>query len=187
MSIAHVSKFGLALTSATEYFQAFWPVQRDLLQVCNAVKARRKVPVNILRLADNARAWGKRHDYALENFPDFSDYYDKELRELNPLTGEVLTDEQILETWSTITGEPARFEPIPDIELPPGGLPDPDAWTPPIYEEDPQETFTISREQALADIRSHGIARTADEYGIEGGAEMTEDQLAEAISRVLLT
>lgn len=160
---AHFSKFMLNTYSATPYFRAHVPDEYPLSLVLQKCWAFRRLPPNLKELSRRAKAW------AIRTYPDASrdieEWYDAEGYELWPGTGIRLTDEEIDSQWNP-DGYPHEFV-VSDIPIPHGGFADPETWEEPEKEEDPVDPDDIpSPAQLASDVASRGLARTADEYGM---------------------
>lgn len=162
---AHYSKFSLNTYYPTPYFQACLPPGYPLEATLTKARAFRRLPPNLRALAANAKAWADRVYARPPEAPDIKLWYDNDGYELNPETGERLTDEEIDADW----GEPDpddEFE-VEDIPVPKGGFPDPETWEEPPIEEDEEEwQGWMTEEQLLKDIKSHGREYVARYHGI---------------------
>lgn len=97
---------------------------------------------------------------------EIKDWYDNEGNELDPFTGQRLTDAEIDSEWDAMRLNVSGVYKDMDIPVPAGGFPDPDTWNPsPIPLPDDGEDRP-SQSQLLSDIASRGRKATSEEYGI---------------------
>ena len=185
---AHFSKFGLNTYTATPYFQAQIPEGFDIGNVLIAARAYRNLPPNIKTLAGKAKQWAKRV-YADHSFiTEIDRWYDEEGNELDPDSGEILTNEQIEESWKGLVSPGTKFK-IKDIPIPKGGFADPDTWEQEPEEEEESAPYEGPTEDKLVqDIGSHGREYTARYYGIppeEAKRAKSDKELAHMIFEML--
>lgn len=180
---AHYSKYLLNTYSTTPYFQAQVPRGYPLDRVLVKCRAFRRLPPNLRKLSALARRW------AVQASPDvpggidgINRWYDDEGNELNPVSGQPLTDEEIDAQWSDDTD--LDFQ-VVDIPEPPGGFADPDTWQP-SEEVEPAASAPgdLTPEMILGDIESRGPEATAMAYGVPREALagiQTDEELVAAI------
>lgn len=180
---AHYSRFSLNTYSVAPYFQEHLPEGYPLPLVLQKARAFRRLPPNLRKLSEGAKRWMQRmNPDEPAGLPYIDQWYDDEGYELDPSTRSRLTDQDIDKMW----GDDPSLDALElgDIPEPEGGFPDPDTWEPPPPpEEDPDEDERISREQLMADIKSHGREYVARDYGLgEAANHITSDEaLARAV------
>lgn len=176
----HYSAYGLNTNCGSTYFQSQIPEDYPLHPTLQKCRAFRRLPLNLKELGLLANRWVARHDP--DRRGNIDQWYDSDGYELNPNTGERLTDAEIDADWQ-------RW-PVPDIEVrdiprPPGGFADPDTWQEPHVEQpDLVDRSGLTETQILSDIQSRGRAATADAYGVSqktAAALKTDRELAHAI------
>jgi hypothetical protein len=179
----HYSRYGLNTYRGMPYFQEQVPAdypQHPVLQKCRAF---RRLPPNLRRLSELAKRWAKRH-YPDADFNQIDLWYDDDGYELNPDTGERLTDQEIDDEWDRLGDLGLDDFEVEDIPIPPGGFADPDTWEPPAPEPDLVDRSGLTEAQVLSDIASRGRAATAREYGVPQWLLVkmrTESELARTI------
>lgn len=164
MSI-HYSRFGLNTYKDMPYFRAHVPPDYPLDRVLQSARAYRRLPPRLRELAVRAKEWALKHvktSLDTAGIGDIDRWYDAKGNELNPTTGQPLTDAQIDEQWQ---GQPPGGD-VPDIPEPPNGFADPATWMPPAPTPEPVPEGKPSREELLRDIATHGREAVAQEYNI---------------------
>jgi len=167
MSI-YYSRYSLNTYRMTPYFEAQLPADYPIEIVLQKCRAFRRLPPNIKALSALAKQWYDRkfRDVPPSQASDIASYYDADGNELDPDTGQKLTDAEIDEQW---------LPPNPSLDafvvrdLPTTEFADPDTWEP--EKEKADEPDRPTRAQLLRDIVTHGRKDAADEYAL------TEDQL----------
>jgi len=177
---AHYSIWSLNSYHATPYFESHLPPGYPTGQVLQKCRAFRRLPPNLRQLAANAKRWANR--VLPGNWQGIAEWYDEQGYELNPTTGQRLTDAEIDAEWDTMALGLDNFQ-VKDIPLPAGGFPDPDTWEAPAEEEEEDEDRDKGPDEAqlLRDILSHGQEYTARYYGVSLDGITTDQELAEAI------
>lgn len=180
---AYYSKFLLNTYDATPYFQAQMPPDYPLPLVLQKCRAFRRLPPNLRRLSRLARRWALRTDPNRWKEAEEQGWYDSQGNELDPDTGQRLTDAEIDAQWGHNDFGPDPILDaltVTDIPVPEGGFADPDTWEEPEPEEQgswawgrhwPDGVDVPTRIQLLWDVYTKGAAATAAYYGIP------EDQL----------
>jgi hypothetical protein len=182
---AHFDKYGLNTYYATDYFHAHIPADYPLSRVLQKSRAFRRLPPRLRELSALAKRWA----YQVRPFPavigGIERWYDDDGYELNPATGQRLTDEEIDAQWREPNPELAAFV-VEDIPLPAGGFADPDTWEPtPVPEEIDIVDRGLTMDGVLSDIASRGRERTAAEYAAPADwrTRVTSD---EDLARIIL-
>lgn len=164
MSYLHYSKYFLNTYAGTPYAEAQIPEDYPLHQVLQKSRAFRRLPKNLRELAGKSKAW------AMANNPDrygepsgINQWYSPNGNELDPDTGQPLTDAEIDAQW--LPDPDLDNFVVKDIPRPAGGFPDPNTWEPP-EEEAVEESEPIPITQILIDIDTRGYEATAKEYGL---------------------
>jgi hypothetical protein len=182
---AHYDKCGLNTYRAGPYFQAHIPPDYPLGKVMMKCRAFRRLPPRLRELSELSKRWTQRV-YPPSPFEGIEKWYDEEGYELNPSTGERLTDEEIDAEWD-------RYHPnlglddftVEDIPLPDGGFADPDTWEEPLAPTEPNlDDETITKEQLLKDIRGYGREYVAKDAGVPAGLlsrVKSDEELAQMI------
>jgi len=98
---AHYSKCGLNTYYATPYFQAHIPADYPLSLVLQKSRAFRRLPPRLRELSELAKKWARRH-YPPTIGVDDKQWYDDDGYELNPNTGQRLTDKEIDAEWDML-------------------------------------------------------------------------------------
>lgn len=174
---AHYSRFGLNTFCGTPYFRACIPSGYPTNQVLQKCRAFRRLPKNLKELAAHAKRWAERNQP--EVVKEMERWYDSAGNELNPSTGQKLTNEEIDSDWNPAWDDP-KFV-IKDIPVPDGGFPDPNTWQPVQSDEDKLDDIdqdAPTKESIKRDIASHGLEYTSRYYGVEGS---DEDEVVAAI------
>lgn len=151
MSSTHISNFRLNTWSHTPYFEAHAPAGLHITLATVNAQAYLNLPPGIRSLCEASRAWAEANGWTISGY---AEAYDEQGRELDPATGRPEPRAEAL-------------EPVADIEIPRNGWPDPKTWQPapePPEEDDGRDP--VSAEQIRAAVASHGVERTADEYGL---------------------
>lgn len=165
---AHYSKFDLNTYKGSDYFLENIPEEYPLEQVLQKCRAFRRLPPNLQKLSTLSKEWCRKHPPSPGDTNEIEAWYDDEGYELNPATGERLTDAEIDAEWDRYP-QLTTFK-VVDIPIPDGGFPDVDTWKPTPSKTGPSEEsdYGITEEQLSKDIASHGAKYTAKYYGIEG-------------------
>jgi hypothetical protein len=136
-----------------------------VLQKCRAF---RRLPPNLRKLSELTKKWVVRRHPRTDD-PNWgggiNEWYDDEGYELNPSTGERLTDKEIDDEWVRWTDKELDKFKVEDIPVPADGFADPDTWEEPEPEEE-EEYEGPDESKLLSDIASHGRKYTARYYGI---------------------
>jgi len=151
MSSTHISNFRLNTWSHTPYFEAHAPAGLNITMATVQAQAYLNLPPGIRSLCEASRTWAEANGWTIQGY---ADAYDSEGRELDPSTGRPEPRADALAQ-------------VGDIDIPAGGWPNPATWQP--AREAPEADDGIDQipvEQILADVASHGVERTADEYGL---------------------
>jgi hypothetical protein len=164
---AHYSKFGLNSYYGTPYFEANLPPDYPIDLILQGARAFRRLPPNLRELASESKEWAEANNVLIDGIDQ---WYDEEGYELDPSTGNRLTDAEIDADWPGWSGPEV---PMVDIPKPVGGFPDPMTWQPPQSIE--TERDHPSPQQILKDVASRGIAKTEEEYGINLGIAMPKE------------
>lgn len=179
----YFSRFNLNTYSGTPYFQAHCPTDYPLSRVLQKCRAFRRLPPNLRGLSALAKKWAANHYPAV--VAEVDHWYDAAGNELDPSTGEPMTDAQIDAQWPW----PLPDVEVTDIPVPHGGFPDPDTWQP-KQETDADaddadgDSDRPTEAQILGDIAGHGRALAARTYGIPDeqlAGIKTDRELAQAI------
>lgn len=159
----HYSKCQLNTYSGTPYFAAHCPADYPIGLICQKVQRFRALPPNVQQLAARAKAWATRQRPGAVR--DAEGLYDEAGYELDPATGQRLTDEEVAAMWAG--SEPPDVE-VRDIPVPAGGFPDPATWEPPTEadDDDDDDSTGPTEAQLLSDIAGHGRAHVARDYGV---------------------
>ena len=173
----HYSKYLLNTYAATPYFQAQIPADYPLDRVLIQSRAFHRLPPHLQELAGLAKGWACRSNPEKPGGIDgIERWYDAEGYELNPATGQRLTDAEIDAQWPP----DAQTVAVADIPLPPGGFADPSTWEPTESTEEAEEEG-LTEAQLLKDIASHGREYTARYYGVPTGQLASDQDLVRAI------
>lgn len=185
----HYSKYKLNTYSTTPYFAAHVPEDYPVEAVLIRSRAHRRLPPRLRKLAALAKRW------AVKNYPHpagirgIEEVYDEEGYELNPVTKERLTDEEIDAEWNSLLGGKGADdgEEVEDIPAPPGGFADPDTWepTPSTAEPDDGAREGPSADRLASWITSHGARYTARYYGIPGDWSDDDRDNEELVRKIL--
>jgi hypothetical protein len=163
----------------TPYFQAHIPKNYPIYLICQKARAFRRLPPNVKELSKFARHWVMRK----QGVSGVEGLYDSNGFELNPGTGQALTDQEIDAQWHD---DPSLSNlKVTDIPRPEGGFPDPNTWEPGQPTEEEEEYEGPDEKKLLSDIKSHGREYTARYYNVPA------DQLAhvksdEDLARMIL-
>lgn len=166
---AHYDRLYLNTYAGTPYFQAQLPPDYPIYLTFQKARAFRRLPENIKRLAALSKRWAALHSHDEDvdaNDPNGAiadGWYDANNNELNPFTGEVLTDQEIDKEWESMGFGPHSL-PVADIPVPPGGFADPEEWEPPP--PPPEERYRPSAARLTLDIYTKGRGAAMDEYGL---------------------
>lgn len=180
---AHYSRFSLNTFPGTDYFQAHLPKDYPLELVLQKSRCFRRLPPNLRRLAQLSKARAVHQDPEHAHLAD--GWYDDDGNELDPNTRQPLTDAQIDADWATYKLTGLKDFVARDIPVPYGGFPDPTTWEPtPVDDGSVVDALgrhvgldsAVSRKQLVRDVKSRGLQRTAEEYGV------TVEELRRAIS-----
>lgn len=183
---AHYSKWSLNTYSGTPYFRAHMPRNYPLELTLQKCRAYRRLPKRLQELCELSKRWAWRV-YPHHGIGRITDWYDDDGYELNPSTGQRLTDEQIDADWPE-PDERLRNLKVKDIPRPKGGFPDPDTWEEPKREEEPKEVDEgdmMTEEQLVKDIKSHGREYVLDYYSIAED-EVKDVESPEELATVIL-
>ncbi len=160
---AHYSKFLLNTYATTPYFKAQLPEGYPLDLVLQKSRAFRRLPENLRKLSGLAKQWAEGHYGVPGGISAIEDWYDQEGHELDPDTGDQLSDEEIDQQWDALHLEGLDEFEVEDVPVPDGGFASPDEWQPPPASEEEEEAQgRPSRQQLLRDISSH----VSQAYGI---------------------
>lgn len=162
MSI-YYSSFALNTYYGTPYAQSVLPESYPILKVMLGCRSFRRLPDNLRELAKLAKQWAKTH--RPEMVEELKQWYDDEGYELDPRDGHRLSHVEIDAQWGPADPSLKGFV-IEDIEIPPGGFPDPLTWEPPERDEKVTYEPGPSQEQIQRDVNSHGREAVSEEYGI---------------------
>lgn len=158
----HYSKFDLNTYKGSEYFLNNIPEDYPLEQVLQKSRAFRRLPPNLRTLATLSREWCHRQVLFPED-TEIEAWYDNDGYEMNPWTGQRLTDEEIDAQWND---NPALSDfVVEDIPIPVGGFANPDTWEP-TPEPEEEDTDGPTEDSLVRDIGSHGREYTARYYGM---------------------
>lgn len=175
----YYSKFDLNTYAAFPYFRSQLPEGYPLGIVLTNARAFRRLPPNLRKLAALAKRWAIRvHGHTPG---DIDRYYDKEGYELNPNTGQRLSDADIDAMWGN---KPGDRKAIVDIPVPDGGFDDPDTWNEPEDEPEEDDPERITEKDLLRDIKSHGRKHVLRYYNLpvdKLGHIESDEELARAI------
>lgn len=178
----HYSKHQLNTYWGTEYFRAHAPEAYPVEMVAQKCRAFRRLPPRLRELAETSKRWARKN--RPDALVDIKLWYDDEGYELNPATGQRLTDAEIDAEWGAPSPTIANFR---VVDIPATHLSDPDSWQPPPEpEEDTGDDGDFTKDQLLSWIRSHGRARVIEDFGNgmdqASAASLTDEELAERIS-----
>ncbi len=166
MSI-YYSRF-LLNTYQSPYFKAHIPKDYPLHLTLQKSRAFRRLPPHLQELSKLSKKWVHRaYPDRIANDP-INNWYDDKGYELDPNDKHHLTDEEIDAQWDRYpkSAELEKFNVI-DIPIPKGGFDDPYTWEPKPEEEGPSEDHDgPTEERVVSDVASHGLERTAKEYGV---------------------
>jgi hypothetical protein len=163
----HYSKFNLNTYLGTPYFQAHCPKDYPVDRVLLACRIYHNLPENLQKLASLSKHWEMRHRDQ-DSIAEIDKWYDDEGYELNPSTGERMTEDAIEESWAGCYNPPpdeGQYRTM-DITIPPEGFADPNTWEPEEKEPDLVDREDLTEAQILSDIASRGFKATAKEYGV---------------------
>lgn len=176
---AHYSKFGLNTYNGAAYFKAHIPADYPLEEVLQKCRAFYRLPPTLRELCALSKAWCQLQPGDID---EIDAWYDSAGRELNPLTGQRLTDEEIDAQWNDNKAL-AMFK-VTDIPLPPGGFADPNTWEEPIEEVSELDPDFPDEDKIVADIKSHGREYNIRYWGVPddmAAKAKTDRALARAI------
>ena len=160
----YYSKYSLNTYYSTPYFESHiqqgYPLH-DVLQTCGKFLA---LPPNLRRLSEASRKWAENvpveEELGATVPPGIENYYDNSGHEIDPETGDILTDSQINELWGA---NRIRLSRVEDIRA--GKLSDPLTWRL-ITQGFEASAPRPSPHQLMLDIASHGRDRVMKDYGL---------------------
>jgi hypothetical protein len=166
----HYSKFKLNTYAVTPYFAAHVEESYPLDRVLITSRTYRRLPPNLKKLAALAKRWTiRKYPWHPAGMYDIENYYDDQGYELNPATGERLTDKEIENDWERVLSSSDDDEDfkVEDIPVPAGGFADPDTWEePPVKPIDTADSDALREDDIVRDIKSHGREYVAKDYGV---------------------
>ena len=178
---AHFSKYNLNSYGGVPYFEAHAPVDYPLSLTLQKCRAFRRLPPRLRELAALAKRWAIRVYGPPAGIPGIERWYDDEGNEIDSITGEPLTDEQIDAEWGDQT-DLDDFE-VKDIPLPAGGFVDPDTWEPEEEPEEEEDEYEGPTEAQIAREVDSGRERAMKYYGIE--PKDAKGKSADALARLI--
>lgn len=165
----HYSKFDLNTSKNTPYFHAHLPSDYPLESTLVKCRAFRRLPPNLRKLCLLSKKWQEKNQppgiTEEGHWGSIEQWYDEAGYELNPYTGNRLTDEEIDAQWPP-NPKLDKFK-VEDISVPEGGFADPDTWQEPERDDGSEEDLDAPTEESLLrDIESHGREYVAKYYGV---------------------
>lgn len=164
MSI-YYDKFYLNTYANTPYFQGHIPEGYPLYLVLQKSRAFRRLPDGLKELAARAKQWASQRPEYADWMQQSELYYDEEGNELDPRTGNKLTDAEIDAQWEGVWGQ-KDLDDFVVQDLPTRGpFADPETWGDalPAVDEPPVRPTAA---QLWADIATGGREATARAYGL---------------------
>ena len=156
---AHYSKFALNTYAGTPYFEANLPAGYPIHKVLQKSRAYRRLPPNLRELSRLAQQWA---DRVGRYYVGIEEWYDEDGYELDPASGQRLTDREIDGEWDLI--DDGSLDNFVVKDIPRSKFTDPLTW------DRPQVLITEDRptaKQIKRDVLARGSAAVAKEYGVE--------------------
>lgn len=178
---AHFSRYNLNTYCHSPYFRACLPAGYPTGAAMIAARRHRALPPNLRELSSLAKRYELRA-HGEDAYKFMGDAYDDDGYELAIGTSRRLTRKEINDEWDALLTE--DVDPPPDVPVPEGGFPDPDAWEPPAPEPDGPDPDAPTEADLIRDIQGYGRDRVASEYDIDDWSEdafPTDADLARAI------